>query len=146
MRRGAAQFAATLALGVAVAVAPGAVGATADACTESARAVSARRVESPRYVLVFVPAPAPIAVGQHFSVDAVVCARDGARPATGLRVDALMPEHRHGMNYRATVSARGDGRFLAEGLLFHMPGRWQLVFDVEAGGGSDRIVADVPLQ
>ena len=131
---------------VAVTLVSGVPGAVADPCTESARAASARRVESGRYVLVFQPAPAPIAVGQHFSVDVVVCPRDGARPATGLRLDAVMPEHRHGMNYRATVSPRGDGRFVAEGLLFHMPGRWQLVFDVESGGGSERLVADVPLR
>jgi hypothetical protein len=117
----------------------------ADPCVESARAPSARRVESPRYVVVFRPAPQPIAVGQHVSLDTVVCARDGARPATGLRVDATMPEHRHGMNYRAGVSKRGDGRFVAEGLLFHMPGRWQLVFDVETGAGSERLVTDLVL-
>jgi hypothetical protein len=36
-----------------------------------------------------------------------VCA---AAPARVLRVDADMPEHRHGMNYRARVSPAGDGR------------------------------------
>src|SRR5687767_880546 len=120
MRRRAAQLAA-VALGTAL-VAVADAGAP-DPCVESARAPSARRVESPRYVVVFRPTPEPIAVGQHFTLDAVVCARDGARPATGLRVDAVMPEHRHGMNYRAGVSKRGEGRFVAEGLLFHMPGR-----------------------
>jgi hypothetical protein len=49
-------------------------------------------------------------------------------------VDAQMPEHRHGMNYRPTVSATGNGRYVAEGLLFHMPSRWQLRFDVERDG------------
>ena len=137
----AAQVAVSLAFGGALSL--GAV--DADPCAESARAASARRVESPRYVLVFRAAPAPVVVGQHFTVDAVVCPRAGARAATGLRVDATMPEHRHGMNYRATVSARGHGRFLAEGLFFHMPGRWQLIFDVETGDGSERLVADVAL-
>jgi hypothetical protein len=42
-------------------------------------------------------------VGRHFGLDIVVCARAGARAAGGLRVDADMPAHRHGMNYRPTV-------------------------------------------
>ena len=32
------------------------------------------------------------------------------------------------MNYRPTVQALGDGRFTAEGLVFHMPGRWRFLF------------------
>lgn len=50
-----------------------------------------------------------------------------------LRVDATMPEHRHGMNYRPRLVPQGEG-WRAEGLLFHMSGRWELRFDVEHGG------------
>lgn len=50
-----------------------------------------------------------------------------------LRVDATMPEHRHGMNYRPRVLQQADG-WRVEGLLFHMAGRWELRFDVEQGG------------
>jgi hypothetical protein len=75
-----------------------------------------------------------------------VCAKgQGAAPA-GLRVDATMPEHRHGMNYRATVAPQGGGRYVAEGLLFHMPGRWQLLFDVETRGATERLTSDVVLE
>jgi len=35
---------------------------------------------------------------------------------------------------------------VAEGLLFHMPGRWQLLFDVERGGRTERLEADVVLE
>ena len=128
---------------VVLALAP--VGAHADVCADAGRAAAARRIESSRHVLVF-RTPAPIEVGRHFTVEAVVCARDGSPTATGLRVDAVMPAHRHGMNYRAAVSPRGGGRFVADGLMFHMPGHWQLVFDVETAAGVDRLVADVPLE
>jgi len=57
-----------------------------------------------------------------------------------------MPEHRHGMNYRPTVATSGEGRYRAEGLLFHMPGRWQLLFDVERGGRTERLAADILLE
>ncbi|MGH7313863.1 MAG: hypothetical protein ACREJV_11865 [Candidatus Rokuibacteriota bacterium] len=101
------------------------------------------RLESRDVVLVFRTVPATIEVGRHFSVEAIVCATP---PARGLRVDAQMPEHRHGMNYRARVSASGDGRYVAEGLLFHMPGRWRLLFDVERDGQTERLATDLVLE
>jgi hypothetical protein len=57
-----------------------------------------------------------------------------------------MPAHRHGMNYRAHVAAKGEGRYLAEGLLFHMPGRWQFAFDIERPGRVERLTHDVVVQ
>jgi hypothetical protein len=114
----------------------------ADDCGAALTGAGGSRVESDRVVLVFRTAPAAIALGQHFSLEAIVCSRSGP-PPTNLRVDALMPEHRHGMNYRTSVAPRGDGRFLVEGLLFHMPGRWQLVFDVQSGQQTERLVKDV---
>jgi hypothetical protein len=101
------------------------------------------RLQAGDVVLLFRTVPAMIEVGQHFSVDALVCAPS---PAQGLRVDAQMPEHRHGMNYRPRVAAKGGGRYLAEGLLLHMPGRWQLLFEVERGGRTERLVSDLLLE
>lgn len=71
--------------------------------------------------------PARISVGEHFALEIAVCpaARD-------LKANAHMPEHRHGMNYRPTLAPAGEGRYRSEGWLFHMPGRWEFVFD--AGG------------
>lgn len=92
-------------------------------------------------------APTPIPVGRHFALDIALCAPAGqALPAT-LHVDATMPEHRHGMNYRPGVSARGAGLFHAEGLMFHMPGRWELVFEWrDAAGATRRLAQPVTLQ
>jgi len=104
------------------------------------------RLESDRYVVVYRTRPAKLAVGQHFAIDALVCPKGQTAPPAGLRVDATMPEHRHGMNYRATVAGKGGGRYVAEGLLFHMPGRWQLLFDVEARGSADRLATDIVLE
>jgi hypothetical protein len=82
--------------------------------------------------------------GRHFALDVRVC------PAgAGLKsVDASMPAHRHGMNYRPSVQALGhgsEGRWRAEGLMFHMAGRWELVFEVELGGAVLRLRQDVDL-
>jgi hypothetical protein len=111
----------------------------AAAAAEPCRAVQqggGEPIESTDYLLVYRTTPAPIVLGQHFSMEVVVCAKAGAPAPGAVRVDAHMPEHRHGMNYRPTVSAAGPGRYRAEGLLFHMPGHWELVFEVRAPGGT----------
>ena len=56
-----------------------------------------------------------------------------------VRVDAWMPEHRHGMNYRPTLVAQGGGRYRAEGLMLHMAGRWELVFEMRSAGKTERL-------
>lgn len=78
---------------------------------------------------------APIAVGRHFAIDVRVCPVD----AVLVRVDAMMTEHRHGMNYRPSVKRIGDGHWQAEGLMFHMPGRWELRLDVQAPGHNEQL-------
>ena len=63
-----------------------------------------------------------------------------------LRVDAHMPEHRHGMNYRSTLQPLGGGRWRAEGLLWHMPGRWELVLEAMLGERKVRLTQTVLLK
>lgn len=77
--------------------------------------------------------PEPLRVGQPFALVVTVCPVQTQL----LRVDAHMPEHRHGMNYRPTLQPLGGGRWRAEGLLWHMPGRWELV--LEAGLGEQKV-------
>jgi hypothetical protein len=68
-------------------------------------------------------------VSRHFALRGELC---GAGRL--LRVDADMPAHRHGMNYRPTLSLQPDGSFVAQGLLLHMPGRWRIRFEIETDG------------
>jgi hypothetical protein len=98
-----------------------------------------QRVEGARYVLA-LPAEAP-PLNAPFSVAFALCARDGA-PVPWPRVDAWMPAHRHGMNYRPSVAATAPGQFRADGLLFHMSGRWEYRIDV----GGERLVVPVDLE
>ena len=100
-------------------------------------------VENARYAIAYTPAPDPIPVGRHFIVDFALCARDGAKLPAAVRVDANMPEHKHGMNYRPGVTMVRPGTYRAEGLLFHMPGRWELTFDVIAGTTTERMVETI---
>lgn len=107
---------------------------------------AARQVATQGLVLAWAPRPAPIPLDRHFELDVVICGSlAGAAPGVplSLKVDALMPAHRHGMNYRATTTSTAEGRFRAQGLLFHMPGAWRLVFDVDQGGERLRLTDDI---
>lgn len=105
-----------------------------------------RRIENAHYVVAFRTAPDPIEVGTHFSLDFAVCPRSGTAKARTVRVDARMPEHQHGMNYRPVVVARASGAYHADGLMFHMPGRWELYFDIVTGGSSERLATTLELE
>ena len=80
-------------------------------------------------------AGAPITVGEHFAIKVQLCPAD----ARLTRADATMPAHRHGMNYRPSLKPLGDGRWHVEGLMFHMPGLWELQFDVQVAGKTERL-------
>jgi sugar lactone lactonase YvrE len=74
--------------------------------------------------------PDPLPLNEYFSLEVEVrrgCGSDGAPAAdVGLVVDAWMPEHGHGMTTLPQVSREAGGGFRVSGLLFHMPGRWEL--------------------
>ena len=106
----------------------------------------AQKIESTRYVLAYRTKPETIAVSQHFTVELAVCAKSGQAAPEGVRVDGFMPEHNHGMNYKAAVNPAGNGRYEATGLMFHMPGKWDFIFEVRGGGKTDRMTHSVILQ
>jgi len=100
---------------------------------------TAQSVKSQTYTILY--RTAPLRVGEHFAVEFAVC------PAPeSAKVDAWMPEHRHGMNYKPTVAALGGGRYRAEGLMFHMAGRWEFVFELRSGGRTERLAHSVRLE
>jgi hypothetical protein len=115
------------------------------ASSEDCRALQAggERIESKRYVLAYRTEPAKIPVGEHFIIEVVVCPKEGVAAPASIRVDASMPDHRHGMNYRPSVTRRGPHQHRAEGLLFHMPGRWEFVFDVQGAEPPDRLTHSI---
>ena len=139
-RQVSAMRAGAVAGALALVAAPGAW-----ACGEALRGTT-DRIESAHYEIVFAAVPAPIEAGKHFSLDIAVCPRGGAEPPSAVRVDAVMPEHRHGMNYRPVVVARGANSYRADGLMFHMPGRWDVLFDLVTSTGTLRLTATKQLE
>jgi hypothetical protein len=118
---------------------------TAAACGEKLPGTT-RTIEGKGYVVAFRTAPDPIAVGEHFALDFAVCPRAQGEAPRSVRVDASMPEHRHGMNYRPVVTAPSAGAYRADGLMFHMPGRWDLVFDIAGSGGTERLTGTMRIE
>lgn len=89
------------------------------------------------FEVVWEPAPDPIELNEFFTMTVQVM--DGATGAplaadAELIVDANMPLHGHGMETQPVATANGDGTWHVEGMLFHMPGEWDLVATVNAGG------------
>jgi hypothetical protein len=101
------------------------------------------RIASPTATLGWRAEP-KLGVGAPHVLDIAVCAAQGT--ARLVAVDAFMPAHGHGTNYRTEIAPAGAGRFRAAGLLLHMPGRWQLQFDVETSAGRERLVQEVEVE
>lgn len=80
--------------------------------------------------------PAEIEAGTPFAIEVSIC---GSGKPTVIQVDAHMPAHRHGMNYKPRLTETGPGRYRAEGFLFHMPGQWEVFVDVRSGERSERL-------
>ncbi len=94
-----------------------------------------------RYFVTYELQPTAIPLNQPFQIRvAVFLDEERLRPARDieLQVDARMPQHRHGMIRHPRVFPEGAGRYRVEGMLFHMPGRWELYFDITADGVTER--------
>jgi cytochrome c peroxidase len=126
-------------LRLAAAAAGLALAGVASACVPT---LEGTRLESPRYVVAFRASPE---IGKFFSVEIAACAKPGNPAPETLKLDAHMPEHKHGMNYAPEVKPLGPGRWRAEGLMFHMPGKWEFIFEIRAAGRTDRVTQEYRL-
>ena len=102
---------------------------------------AATRLEENGKAVAWRTAPPKIVVGQPFAVEVVACI--GGRPPTRIRLDAGMPMHGHGMNYMPAKREIAPGHAVFDGLVFHMPGTWQFVFDLYDGARRDRLTQDI---
>jgi len=104
-----------------------------------------RRAAIDEVTVVFRLDPPAILLGEPFGVDLAACDMAGRRLEI-VRIDAQMPEHRHGMNYEPSLRTLADGRSRADGLLFHMPGRWQFSFEIRDGARTRQLSVDYRLE
>ncbi|MGZ0189835.1 MAG: hypothetical protein ACKVH0_17825 [Alphaproteobacteria bacterium] len=95
-------------------------------------------VEKAGYRLEYRLEPAPVRLSQPFNMVISICSLSG--PFIGrLKVDADMPVHKHGMNYRPRIMAEAPGIYEASGLLLHMCGQWRFRFELGTQSGPVRL-------
>lgn len=87
----------------------------------------------------------PVQLGEPFSVEVVICS-DGNKTIERISVDATMPAHKHGMNYRPKVIQNGDDRYTASGMFFHMRGNWRISVAAHSTDDTALFSLNVPAQ
>lgn len=92
---------------------------------------------------VYYRLPEPLPLNEPFALEAWV---EPALDDAQLIVDAGMPHHHHGMNQQPTIARLADGSFAVDGMLFHMPGYWEIYFDVTRGPVTERAQISVELE
>lgn len=106
------------------------------------------------YWVVFAPTPIPIPLNEPFSLEIEIYDGGTRIPSTLVRdrlkeveltFDAWMPDHDHGMNVTPRVERIGAGHFRVHDVLFHMPGEWEVHFDLSRGAMTERTQAPIEL-
>ena len=105
-------------------------------------AADGKQLQQGDVLLAWRTEPATLQVGEPFVMTVTVC----PSAASLRRVDASMPEHRHGMNYKPSLQPLGDGRWRVDGMLWHMAGRWELRWDLLNGQTTEVLRDSVTLR
>ena len=73
----------------------------------------------------------PIEINTIHSWEVVLTDEDGAVSGATLDIVGGMPEHNHGMPTQPQITEElAPGRYLLEGVRFHMPGLWRLTASI----------------
>jgi hypothetical protein len=116
--------------------------AVADPCATMPEDAIRLAAEDGAGEVLAVPDPAPLQTGRQFALKLALCGETGGWAVRN--VDARMPQHGHGMNYKARILAtEAEGRYRAEGMLLHMPGRWRFTVETVQAGARVVYSADV---
>jgi hypothetical protein len=114
------------------------------ACPSDTR--SYQRLKTAEAEIAYRWKPAELKVGQFFMAEVVACSAPGTGPVEEIAIDATMPAHGHGMNYRPKAERAGAGHYRFTGLMLHMPGTWRVTFDLVQGGKRTRLTHELNLK
>jgi hypothetical protein len=94
----------------------------------------------------YTSSPAPVPLLQVHSWTVTIADAAG-RPVNDASITVLggMPAHAHGLPTTPQVKSLGGGRYLIEGLKFHMPGAWAVALRIKAGAVTDSVTFDLEL-
>jgi hypothetical protein len=102
-----------------------------------------RRLASPDAEVAYRWEPAELKVGQFFTAEVVTCRTPRQEPVGAIMIDATMPAHGHGMNYRPSAVRTAPGQYRFTGLMLHMPGTWTVTIDLLQDGKRTRLTHEV---
>lgn len=94
----------------------------------------------------YTSSPAPVPLLQVHSWTVTIADAAG-QPVNDASITVLggMPAHAHGLPTTPQVKSLGGGRYLIEGLKFHMPGAWAVALRIKAGAVTDSVTFDLQL-
>lgn len=87
-----------------------------------------------------------VPLNQYFALDIEV--NEPLKPVKyplDLNVNAGMQAHNHGMHTKPVVHRLANQHFRVEGMLFHMPGQWQVELDISRGVIRDSARLEISL-
>jgi len=88
----------------------------------------------------------PIAINRIHSWTLSVTDGNG-RPVTGadIAIKGGMPQHNHGLATQPTIEPAAEGKYLLQGLRFHMMGYWELELTIDDGNARDTVMIALAL-
>ena len=88
----------------------------------------------------------PLLINQIHTWHIRVLDANGAPLQAQMSISGGMPEHDHGMPTAPQITRQLDnGDYQLEGMRFHMPGLWQLLFELTINGAEETAVIDFRL-
>jgi hypothetical protein len=70
------------------------------------------------------------------------------RPLKSANIEMIggMPDHDHGLPTEPQVTEEVEpGKYLLEGVRFHMQGKWQIIFTIKENGNKDQAILELQL-
>ncbi len=105
-----------------------------------------RTTEGGGFDVTLKPGEGGIVRNTHFALEVAIVARGEAAGEFGVKVDADMPAHGHGMNTKPEITELEPGRYRVEGMLLHMGGDWVITADVTSGGETVRATFPISVE
>ena len=88
----------------------------------------------------------PLVINQIHSWHLELSNAAGAVQGANINLKGGMPEHDHGLPTQPMVTEEiRPGVYLIEGVRFHMPGAWQMLFSIEVNGRTTNATLDFRL-
>lgn len=92
-----------------------------------------------RHIVWIYPDDEAYQQGHRFGADIIVCTDNMNTLVEEINIDAIMPAHKHGMNYLPELIPNEHNKQLrASGLFFHMPGEWQITVTLTLSAEPER--------